>query len=107
MERGRRLRVRRRFADDAELEAFLTAYEGRCAGDRERLDAMLRWAETTGCRVQVLRRWFGEPAGAACGRCDGCRGDGIRLGTAAAVPRPLVAACRQRTRRPASGGHRT
>jgi len=73
VDRGRRLRLVRDFATPEELEEFLTAYERRHAGDRDRLDAMMHYAESTACRVKMLRAYFGEPDPRDCGRCDNCR----------------------------------
>jgi ATP-dependent DNA helicase RecQ len=39
--------------------------------ERQRLDAMLGYCETTQCRRQVLLAFFGEQAG-PCGNCDNC-----------------------------------
>ena len=39
-----------------------------------RLDAMVRYAMSVGCRRQHLLAYFGEPAPARCGRCDVCLG---------------------------------
>jgi ATP-dependent DNA helicase RecQ len=43
------------------------------SADRERLRAMMHYAETNICRVQFFREYFGEPPGERCGRCDNCR----------------------------------
>jgi ATP-dependent DNA helicase RecQ len=43
----------------------------RKAADHVRLNALLGLAEATGCRRQVLLRWFGEDS-APCGNCDLC-----------------------------------
>lgn len=59
-------------ADPAELDRVLAAYEDRTRGDRERLEAMMRYAESTDCRVRWLRRYFEEPEGDPCGHCDSC-----------------------------------
>jgi ATP-dependent DNA helicase RecQ len=71
--RGRRLRRLRDFASAEEMESFLAAYEQRHAGDRDRLQAMMRYAEQTGCRLSYLRAYFGEEQAAPCGHCDNCR----------------------------------
>jgi ATP-dependent DNA helicase RecQ len=34
---------------------------------------MMRYAESAQCRKQMLRAYFGEPEGEACGICDNCR----------------------------------
>ena len=33
---------------------------------------MIRYAESGMCRMQFLRKYFGEPAGDACQHCDNC-----------------------------------
>jgi superfamily II DNA helicase RecQ len=81
--RGRRLRLVRDFADADELDAFLGAYEAWHADDHRRLESMMRYAESTTCRVQTLRRWFGEPEPPPCGRCDSCRNPTAGIVTAA------------------------
>ena len=40
--------------------------------ERAKLEALLGYAESTGCRRQLLLRYFGEERGAACGNCDNC-----------------------------------
>jgi ATP-dependent DNA helicase RecQ len=39
--------------------------------ERSKLDALLAWCETTGCRRTLLLRYFSEEA-SACGNCDTC-----------------------------------
>ena len=46
--------------------------EERAARDRNRLDEMMRYAESVTCRRQILREYFGEPLGEPCGSCDNC-----------------------------------
>jgi ATP-dependent DNA helicase RecQ len=70
--RGRGLRLLRHFHDFEEMEGFLVEYEQRHADDRDRLETMMRYAETTECRVAVIRRYFGETDAPACGACDNC-----------------------------------
>ena len=45
--RGGRIKCVRTFATPEELHAFLSEYEQRHTSDRERLDQMMRYAETT------------------------------------------------------------
>ncbi len=40
---------------------------------RERLEAMIQFTETMGCRTRSLLACFGEDLGADCGHCDNCR----------------------------------
>jgi ATP-dependent DNA helicase RecQ len=67
------VRKAREFPTHEAWEAFLASYERRREADRERLQAVIRYAQTALCRVRVLREYFGEDAGGACGRCDNCR----------------------------------
>ena len=57
---------------DEALQEMLSTYEARAAYDKERLAEMMHYAETTQCRTQVLRMYFGEEEGEKCGRCDNC-----------------------------------
>ena len=41
---------------------------------RQRLDAVLRYAGSVGCRRQHLLAYFGEASAGRCGRCDVCLG---------------------------------
>ena len=83
--RGRRLRKLRDFGSPGELEAFLGAYEERHTGDRDRLETMMRYAETTGCRLAALRAYFGDAVeGFRCNHCDNCRGTEASAAAAAA-----------------------
>lgn len=51
--------------------------EGEAGEERKRLehaklDALIGYCESTGCRRQSLLAWFGETHPGACGRCDNC-----------------------------------
>jgi ATP-dependent DNA helicase RecQ len=47
----------------------------RVARERKReQEAMLAYQETSGCRMEFLRRELDDPGAAACGRCDNCTG---------------------------------
>lgn len=63
----------RAVADAAELETLLTEYEERHADDHERLEAMMRYAQSTTCRAKLLRAYFGEDPGDDGENCDNCR----------------------------------
>ena len=73
LRRGRRMTLRRRFADDDAFARYLGEYEGRHRSDRDRLDLMMRYGQTTGCRVRFLTKYFGNELANDCGRCDNCR----------------------------------
>ncbi|WP_245591608.1 RecQ family ATP-dependent DNA helicase [Cystobacter fuscus] len=62
----------RDFDTPEELDAYLSAYEARHQGDRERLQRMMRYGQTTGCRWRLLNEYFGEPEPEDCGHCDNC-----------------------------------
>jgi ATP-dependent DNA helicase RecQ len=70
--RGGKLRNLRELSNDEEWNAFLSAYERLHEADRERLRAVVRYAQTALCRVRYLREYFGEDARAPCGHCDNC-----------------------------------
>ncbi|HKN50903.1 MAG TPA: RecQ family zinc-binding domain-containing protein, partial [Amycolatopsis sp.] len=59
-------------------------------------DAMLRYLETTGCRMEFLRGQLDDPAAAPCGRCDNCTGN--RWETT--VSEEVANATRERLQRP-------
>jgi ATP-dependent DNA helicase RecQ len=84
--RRRRTVAAGRALEPAELDELLSAYEKRHGSDRERLEEMMRYAQTTACRVRKLREYFAEQPGEPCGRCDNCRGG---LATAPARKQPI------------------
>lgn len=57
---------------DEQVKELLAEYTDRAARDKERLADMMHYAQTPGCRTQVLRVYFGEEAGEPCQRCDNC-----------------------------------
>jgi ATP-dependent DNA helicase RecQ len=71
--RGGGFRKTRDFASPEEWDAFLSSYERRAELDRDRLRAIVRYAQTALCRRQAMRVYFGEGAGRPCGHCDNCR----------------------------------
>ena len=48
------------------------ASEDRQQLELRKLDALLGYCESTGCRRQALLGWFGEPHAGGCGNCDNC-----------------------------------
>ncbi len=48
------------------------ASEERQQLELRKLDALLGYCESTGCRRQALLGWFGEAHAGACGNCDNC-----------------------------------
>jgi ATP-dependent DNA helicase RecQ len=55
-----------------ELSTKARQYEARRIADRQRLDALLDYVGTPGCRSQVILSYLGEDDPALCGRCDNC-----------------------------------
>jgi hypothetical protein len=80
------------FASAEELQKFLSEYEQRHTSDRERLDQMMRYAQTTFCRTRFSREYFGEPSGADCEHCDNCRAKSEREAQPVAKPELVPAA---------------
>jgi ATP-dependent DNA helicase RecQ len=56
----------RRMLDESDAPAEIRRRE------RSRLDALLGYAETTGCRRKTILAYFGEDAPERCGNCDTC-----------------------------------
>jgi ATP-dependent DNA helicase RecQ len=71
--RGRRIDTIRRFTEEAEFTRYLSEYETRAKSDRIRLDMMMKYGQTTECRVRFITRYFGNELPTSCGRCDNCR----------------------------------
>lgn len=72
VEKKTQLKTVRDFADDDELELFLTEYEERHNDDRKRLEAMMLYGQTTMCRVRYISRYFRQEMEVDCGHCDNC-----------------------------------
>src|SRR5262249_45429556 len=53
-----------------DVETLVRAYVHRRAEDRRRLEAVVRYCESTMCRARILATYFGDAAPPACGRCD-------------------------------------
>ena len=61
--------------DVARLRSFIAAGDGsdaHKANEARRMNALIAFLETAGCRRQELLRYFGETAPATCGNCDNC-----------------------------------
>jgi ATP-dependent DNA helicase RecQ len=68
-----RLRKATRPLREEELSSFLDKFMDRYTAERERLASMMRYGETTLCRMKFIREHFGEPPGENCGHCDNCK----------------------------------
>ncbi|MBN2576597.1 MAG: ATP-dependent DNA helicase RecQ [Deltaproteobacteria bacterium] len=56
------------------VDRAASVFESRRISDRRRLAELLKYMNLQRCRVQMLRMYFGEEPGAACGLCDSCAG---------------------------------
>jgi len=70
--RGRAIHMRERSIPFEELEIDFEAIERRKAAEYERLNIMIRFAQTRACRQQEILHYFGEPEPTGCGHCDNC-----------------------------------
>jgi ATP-dependent DNA helicase RecQ len=68
-----RVRLLRRLEAADELASLLDAYEQRRSNDRERLDTMMRYAQSAKCRSRLLHEYFDEPLERDCAHCDNCK----------------------------------
>jgi ATP-dependent DNA helicase RecQ len=61
------------FSTEHDLQNYLKQHEERFRDDRERLEEMLAYGQTTQCRQCFLDAYFSEDATEPCGVCDNCR----------------------------------
>ncbi|NPA45605.1 MAG: RecQ family ATP-dependent DNA helicase [Chlorobi bacterium] len=59
--------------DDHYLNMHRKAIERFMETKRRKAKAVWDYLETKTCRVRFLKKYFGEPEGEPCGRCDNCR----------------------------------
>ncbi|MFM8316609.1 MAG: RecQ family ATP-dependent DNA helicase [Deltaproteobacteria bacterium] len=62
------------FLEGNDLDRFLTHYEERLGQDRDRIQQIMKYGQTTECRATFFRDYFGEKHGEICRKCDNCRG---------------------------------
>ena len=71
--RGARYDVVRSDLSGGVLAAMADAYDARQRGDREKLEQMMHYGQTTACRWKTLLDYFGEQVEwDRCGTCDTC-----------------------------------
>jgi ATP-dependent DNA helicase RecQ len=56
------------------IDKAARVFESRRISDRRRLAELLKYMNLQQCRVRMLRTYFGEDEGEACGLCDSCAG---------------------------------
>lgn len=80
--RRKGIRLLRTFASTEEFEAFLQHYDDRFEADKARIESIMKYGQTTQCRAQYFREYFGEEHGDSCKHCDNCRGTFVTQATA-------------------------
>ena len=68
----RTVRVERRGSAEARLPVVVRAYQERLAADQARIDTVMRYAQSTRCRVALFAEYFAVPVPPRCGTCDNC-----------------------------------
>ncbi len=71
-EDGAKVRARGQPASEEALATAALTYEQRRREDRDRLDAVVRYATSNLCRTRMLLAYFGEESDSTCGHCDSC-----------------------------------
>jgi ATP-dependent DNA helicase RecQ len=67
-----RIKLLRGPRDQEELDQLLSEYEQRRGSDRERLEAVMHYAQSPACRMKQLTAYFGQEEAENCGHCDNC-----------------------------------
>ncbi len=70
--RGRAVHLRERDVPFDDLEIDFAEMERRKAAEYEKLNAVIRMAQSTACRQLSILRYFGDPTAGDCGNCDRC-----------------------------------
>jgi ATP-dependent DNA helicase RecQ len=86
--RGRVALVRKPQSDQ-ELTELLDAYEARRGQDHERLQTMMRFAQSAMCRSRLLHEYFDEFIGQDCMHCDNCEAHAAGL-AAPGIAKPVA-----------------
>jgi ATP-dependent DNA helicase RecQ len=59
--------------EGTDIEGLLSEYQEKHDADRERIESMMHYAQSTECRWRLLRAYFGESEDVRCQHCDNCR----------------------------------
>ncbi len=71
--RGRAVHFIQRDVPFEQLEIDFDELDRRKAAEYEKLEAVIGFARTSGCRQRVILSYFGETGGVNCGTCDRCK----------------------------------
>jgi len=74
IQRTRGIKLIKKLDDTESIEIFLKHYDDRFHSDRERIETIMKYGQTTECRAEFIREYFGKDRGKACRQCDNCRG---------------------------------
>jgi ATP-dependent DNA helicase RecQ len=74
--RGKAIHMLTRDTPFAELDIDFKTLEERRAAEYAKLDRVMAYARTQGCRQREILDYFGDPDAAACGVCDNCTRSG-------------------------------
>ncbi|MBW3599721.1 MAG: ATP-dependent DNA helicase [Planctomycetes bacterium] len=83
--RGKAIHMLVRDKPFAELEIDFDTLEERRAAEYAKLDRVMTYARTNGCRQREIVDYFGDPDAADCGVCDNCTRSGSRRSPAEAT----------------------
>lgn len=70
--RGRAVHFTQRDVPFEQLEIDFDELAKRKAAEHEKLEAVIGFARTSGCRQRVILDYFGDPESKNCGNCDRC-----------------------------------
>jgi ATP-dependent DNA helicase RecQ len=76
--RGNALRIRDRARRARELEIDFAALEKRKKYQYDKLDRMIKFAESSRCRREYILSYFGDKSAGRCGNCDNCGPSALR-----------------------------
>jgi ATP-dependent DNA helicase RecQ len=72
--RGSKIRLTRAGVSGGALAELAEQYKVRTAGDRDKLERMMGYGQSAGCRWHLLLDYFGESVDwDRCDTCDNCR----------------------------------
>ncbi len=74
--RGRGVHFTQRDVPFDKLDIDFEELDRRKAAEHEKLESVINFARTSGCRQRVILDYFGDPNAADCGKCDRCKPEG-------------------------------
>lgn len=81
--RGRAIHLRERDVPFEDLDIDFAEMERRKAAEYEKLNAVIRMAQSAACRQLSILKYFGDPEATECGNCDRCASTGKKEGAKA------------------------